>query len=181
MPPTSVLLACAGPLPGSRLRRTAAALLAVGTAGAVLGGCTPTVNVEVAPHAAEPVCAEVVLALPDELGGLPQLRTTAQASAAWGRPGAAVTLRCGVRELGPTADQCTTVTSADGTSVDWVLSEDTGSGAGGDATDWTFTTYGRSPAVEVHVPGTVRDERSTNFLDELGTAVGRTEQVRSCL
>ena len=162
-----------------RHRRTAALL--AGVVAAVLAGCTPTIGVEVAPHAAEPVCAEVVLALPKDLGGLPQLRTSAQATAAWGRPGAAVTLRCGVPELGPTPDECTTVTSPDGTSVDWVLAEDPDSGTGGADADWTFTTYGRSPAVEVHVPGVVREERSINFLDELGPAVARTERVRGCL
>ena len=164
-----------------RLRRTAALLATVAAAGAVLAGCTPTIGVKVAPHAAEPVCAEVVLALPKDLGGLPQLRTSAQATAAWGRPGAAVTLRCGVPELGPTPDECTTVTSPDGTSVDWVLAEEPASGTGDADADWTFTTYGRTPAVEVHVPGVVREERSINFLDELGPAVARTERVRGCL
>ncbi|HEY0117699.1 MAG TPA: DUF3515 family protein [Cellulomonas sp.] len=50
------------------------------------------------------------------------------------------------------------------------------------ATDWTFTTYGRVPAVEVHVPAAVAAERSTTFLDGLGPAiVAHTQQQRSCL
>ena len=50
------------------------------------------------------------------------------------------------------------------------------------ATDWTFTTYGRVPAVEVHVPAAVAAERSTTFLDGLGPAIAaHTQQQRSCL
>jgi hypothetical protein len=51
---------------------------------------------------------------------------------------------------------------------------------GADA-DWTFVTYGRDPAVEVHVPATVVAERSASFLDALGVAVSRVEATRSCL
>ena len=46
---------------------------------------------------------------------------------------------------------------------------------------WTFTTYGREPAVELHVPAAVAAERSTAFVDQLGPAVALTEQVRSCV
>ncbi len=50
------------------------------------------------------------------------------------------------------------------------------------ATDWTFTTYGRVPAVEVHVPAAVAAERSTTFLDGLGPAIAaHTQQLHSCL
>lgn len=56
---------------------------------------------------------------------------------AWGDP--AIIVRCGVESPGPTADDCV---GADG--IDWVahaLSDGT-----------MFTTYGRSPAIEVLVP-----------------------------
>jgi hypothetical protein len=59
------------------------------------------------------------------------------ALAAWGDP--AIVLRCGVPPPGPTTDQCTTVNG-----VDWVAR----SIAGG----YEFTTYGRTPAVQVLVP-----------------------------
>ena len=156
-----------------RIRRRP--LLTASLAGVVaLGGCAVTIPVEVAPDATEPVCASVVLAMPDSLGaGLPQRDTTAQATTAWGDPAAPVVLRCGVEPLGPTTEHCQTVETPGGASVDWVVVE------GEDG--WTFTTYGREPAVELHVPATVAAERSTAFVDQLGPAVALTEQVRSCV
>ena len=150
-------------------------LRAVTLAGvAVLAGCAPTVPVDVAPHATDPVCAEVVLALPASLGdGLERLDTDAQATTAWGEPRAAVVLRCGVEPLGPTTDACRSVTTPNGPTVDWVVVEDDG--------DWTFTTYGRVPAVEVTIPEEVASARSSAFVDLLGPAVSRTEQQRQCL
>ncbi len=131
--------------------------------------------VEVAPHATEPVCASVVLAVPDSLGdGLPQRDTTAQAAAAWGDAAAPVVLRCGVEPLGPTTEGCQTVETPGGASVDWVVVPDEDGG-------WTFTTYGREPAVELRVPSAVAAERSTAFVDQLGPAVALTEEVRSCV
>ncbi len=142
---------------------------------ATLGGCAPTVPVAVAPHATEPACADVVLAMPDSLGdGLPQRDTTSQATTAWGDPGAPVVVRCGVEPLGPTTEHCQTVETPGGPSIDWVVVEDDDGG-------WTFTTYGREPAVELHIPAAVAAERSTAFVDQLGPAVALTDQVRSCV
>jgi hypothetical protein len=141
----------------------------------VLAGCASAVPAEVAPHATDPVCASVVLAMPDSLGdGLPQRDTTAQATTAWGDPAAPVVLRCGVEPLGPTTEHCQTVETPGGPSIDWVVVE-------GDAGDWTLTTYGREPAVELHVPAQVVAERSTAFVDQLGPAVALTEQLRTCV
>ena len=39
----------------------------------------------------------------------------------------------------------------------------------------------REPAVELHVPAEVADERSTAFVDQLGPAVALTEPTRSCV
>ena len=48
--------------------------------------------------------------------------------------------------------------------------------------DWTFTTYGRVPAVEVRVPAEVATTHSsTAFVDALGPAVARTTVERSCV
>jgi hypothetical protein len=142
-----------------------------------LAGCTTPVGVEAAPHAADPLCAEVVLGLPRELAGMPRLRTSSQATAAWGEPGAAVVLRCGVEPPPPTTDPC--VTADDGVlAVDWLAIEGE---AGPDGAPWTFVTYGRDPAVEVRVPAAVASSRSTSFLLDLGPAVARVEQTRSCL
>lgn len=156
------------------LRRPVVLRAATVTGVAVLAGCAPTVPVDVAPHATDPVCASVVLALPQSLGeGLDRIDTDAQATAAWGEQRAAVVLRCGVEPPGPTTDRCQSVTTPNGPTVDWVVVEEDG--------DWTFTTYGRVPAVEVTIPEEVASVRSSSFVDLLGTAVARTDQQRQCL
>jgi hypothetical protein len=135
--------------------------------------CAPTIGVPVADDAANPLCADVVLALPDSLAeDLPKVGTTSQATAAWGEPGAAVTLRCGVEVPGPTTTECQSVQSEAGT-VDWLVVEDEGT--------WTFTTYGRDPAVQVVVPPAVTDTHSTAFVADLGRAVMEVPQTRACV
>jgi hypothetical protein len=152
--------------------------LACAAVAVVLAGCSATIPTTVATHATDPVCADVVLATPDELSGLARRDTNAQATTAWGEPGAAIVLRCGVEPLGPTTDRCVTVEATDGTSVDWVVTQgDTDS----DDVDATFVTYGRVPAVEITVPAAVRELHSTSMLIDLGPAISRTEQRRSCL
>lgn len=138
----------------------------------MLAACAPTIGVEAAPDAANPVCADVMLALPETLADdLARVQTTSQATAAWGEPGAAVTLRCGVTPPGPSAD-CQRVESAAGT-VDWIVATD------GDGT-WRFTTYGREPAVEVVAPPAVTADHSTAFVADLTQAVGHVEQTEQC-
>ncbi|WP_136519470.1 MULTISPECIES: DUF3515 family protein [Cellulomonas] len=153
--------------PRRALPLAAAALLA-------LTACAPVVAVDAAPHATDPVCASVVLALPQQLSdALPRLKTDAQATTAWGRPDAAVVLRCGVEPLGPTTERCQSVSTPNGPTIDWVVVEESG--------DWRFTTYGRVPAVEVLVPEAVTAFSTTSFVDLLGPAVALTEQERTCL
>lgn len=148
---------------------TTAAVLAV----LALGGCARTIGVEVAPNAADPKCAEVMLAVPDELGpDLPKIQTNAQATAAWGEPGAAVTMRCGVDQVGPAAD-CQAVDSGDGTAVDWIVTTD-------GADTWSFVTYGREPAVEVIVPPAVTENHSTSFVTDLADAVTQVPATKEC-
>lgn len=210
--------------PRRRPARTAAGTAALALAGLpLLAGCASTVGVAVAPDAADPACARVVLALPESLGdGLEELRTTSQATWAWGDPTDPVTLRCGVAVPGPTTEQCVTMETASGTSIDWLVQADAApadaaagpddaatagatAGATADPTagasagstpgptsgpdallepgssDWTFVTYGRDPAVEVHVPAAVVAERSTSFLDALSPAIAQVEATRACL
>lgn len=158
----------------------------------LLAGCAQSVGVAVAPDAVNPDCARVVLALPETLGdGLEQQRTTSQATSAWGSPSDPVTLRCGVEVPGPTTEQCVTMETAAGASIDWLVRADAEPADGAQDTDslatdpgssdWTFVTYGRDPAVEVHVPAAVVAERSTSFLDALSTAVSQVEATRSCV
>lgn len=102
-----------------------------------LAGCARTADVEVAPLADDPLCAEAMVALPDDLDGRARLETTSQSTAAWGDP--AVTWRCGLEPLGPTTDECYSLGG-----VDWVARTVEGAS--------TFTSFGRTPTVEVRIP-----------------------------
>ncbi|MBC7549795.1 MAG: DUF3515 domain-containing protein [Cellulomonas sp.] len=157
------------------MRICSLALLTVATVAA----CAPAVSVRVAEHAADPVCSDVVLALPDELGTYPRLRTTSQATTAWGDPATPIVLRCGVEPPGPTTDTCVTATDDAGTGVDWIAIEGPVAADGG--ATWTFTTYGREPADEVTVPPEVTRDSSTAFLVDLAPAVTKSPQLRSCV
>jgi hypothetical protein len=146
---------------------TAAVLLAAGCSG------PEAVVVDPAPTASDPVCAEVLLLAPVELGGLARRPTTSQATRAWGDP--PIVLRCGVVPPGPSPERCVRVTSPDGDVVDWLAIE--GSQA------WTFVTYGRTPAVEVLVPLGVLPPgaQATAPLVDLSPAIGVTTVERTCL
>lgn len=154
------------------------ALTLAATTATAAAACAPAVSVPVAPGATDPVCASVVLALPVELASFSRLDTTSQATAAWGDPAAPIVLRCGVDPLPPTTEKCVTVTDNAGTAVDWVAVKGE---ANADGARWTFTTYGREPAVEVTVPSEVTSVRSTSFLMDLNPAVSRTTSRRACL
>ncbi|GAA1984015.1 hypothetical protein GCM10009718_21700 [Isoptericola halotolerans] len=139
---------------------------------ALLVACTPMIGVEAGADAANPDCAPVMLALPDVVAGdLEKTNTNAQATAAWGEPGAAVTLRCGVALPGPSAD-CQRIDSVEG-SVDWIV-------ASADDGTWRFTTYGREPAVEVTVPPAVTENHSTSFITDLTRAVEQVPATAEC-
>lgn len=137
----------------------------------VLAGCTAAVSVAPGPGAADPVCAEVLAAVPDDLGGLEPRETTAQAAAAWGEP--AVVLRCGVEPLGPTTERCLTVETPDGVAVDWVAVP--GDGA------TTYTTYGREPALELVVPAADGVPLPATLLGEVAPAVALAASTRACV
>lgn len=153
-----------------------AAIVVVATA--LLGAaCSSTVQVDVAPSATDPMCAQVVLALPDDVAGLARITTTSQATAAWGSPGAAIVLRCGVEPPGPTTDQCVTVTDPAGGSVDWVVTVDGSTDAGA----WTFVTFGRVPAVELTVPQVLAGDQPDSLLVDVGRAVSEVPAEHACL
>lgn len=140
--------------------------------GAVLASCARPVGVEPAPSASEPVCAELLLRLPEELIGLERRSTTSQASRAWGEEDPIV-LRCGVTPLGPTTDPCLSIPDPSGENpIDWVAAtEQTDRGR-------VFTTYGRLPAVEVSIPESYPGDA---VLAELADAVAPFPQERECL
>lgn len=152
-----------------RWRRAATATSLALLAG--LGGCARGVEAAPAPSASDPVCAELLLSLPESLGGAERRSTTSQASRAWGDP--AIVLRCGVEPLGPTTDPCYSIADPEGeVAVDWVAaSEETEGGQ-------RFTTYGRTPAVEVTIP---LDYAGDPVLAGLAEAVAPLPQERECL
>lgn len=160
-------------------------MLAVVTLGVTvaLAGCGTPVGLPPGEAAADPACARVILATPDELGGLERRETTAQAATSWGEP--AVTLRCGVEEPGPTTDRCLSVAQPDGTSVDWIQLEADDERLPGHARagqgSWSFVTYGRSPAVEVVIPVEQVTGQPTAYLVDLAPAVELSPAERFCV
>ncbi len=126
-------------------------------------------NLEVAdPAQAESAaCLSAAALWPAKVGGH-SARSTSSSSAAvraWGDP--AIIARCGVPAIGPTTDQCLNVSG-----VDWVAHR---------LTDGVrFTTYGRSPAIEVLVPSAYQPEPL--LLPAFGKAAAAIPQSqRHCL
>ncbi len=155
-------------------RRFAATLLPAALIVGAVAGCTPVVNLEPAPDAGDPGCAEIItrLDLIPDMEGLELRETNAQATAAWSQPGSyqsAVLLRCGVEPPGPTAE-FTCVTIGD---VDWLQdpSEDP---------VYRFISYGRTPATEVIVD-TDQMVSGTNVLNNLQNLVDYAPAERECL
>lgn len=147
------------------MRRAVAATLGVVALTVGLAACTPTIDVPAGVDAAEPICATVVLMLPEEVGGQSKVRASSQATAAWGEPGRAITLRCGVEPPAPTTQDCQSVDPGIpglGT-FDWITTQD--------ENGWTFTTYGREPAVSVQVPTELGGSQPTASLIDVARAV----------
>ncbi|MEP6844185.1 MAG: DUF3515 family protein [Pseudolysinimonas sp.] len=144
-----------------RLRRAPFALaLAAATLGLLLSGCSPTVALDPAAHANDPVCADVIVRLPATVRNLDRRDTNAQSTGAWGDP-AEVLLRCGVAV--PTASDLPCVTVDD---QDWLRDASK-------APHDVYTSYGRTPAIAV-----VIDERelsASSVLSELSGAVAFTK------
>ena len=133
----------------------------------LLAGCTPVVVLDAADDAADPACASMMVRLPETVGGLTARETDAQATAAWGQP-EHILLRCGVPSPAPTATlPCITV---DG--IDW-LRDDAGD------PNFVFTTYGRTPAVEVIIDS----DGVSGFeaLKDLASAVNEIPADRACV
>jgi hypothetical protein len=109
---------------------------AVVAVAVTLGGCSRDA-VSAAPHAADPACATALGKLPGALLGQARRASSVTGMAVFGDP--TIVVRCGVTPLGPTTLRCLSVND-----VDWVVD---------DRKDpLVFTTFGRSPAVEVRIP-----------------------------
>ena len=139
-----------------------------------LAGCTPAVALKPATNAPDPACASVIVSLPDTVAGLDTRETDAQGTGAWGSP-AYVILRCGVPAPDPTSAECLEV---DG--VDWIRDSSKDP-------NFVFTTYGRTPAVEVIIdsdgdPNVDNDGASGHdALSDLSAAVGKLPQTGKCI
>lgn len=136
------------------------------------GGCSGAVSVPPAPDAADPACAQVVAAAPEEVLDASRRETTAQSALAWGEP--PVVLRCGVTPLPPTDEPCLGV-ETEGVEVDWVRVD-------GDEGTATFTTYGRVPSLEVVVPAelTADPAQPLAVLGALAPAAEVVPATREC-
>lgn len=149
-------------------RRSALALVSAALLGVALTGCQ-TVPMEHAPTAQAVECAYVTLALPDKVAGLPKRGTNAQATSAWGNP-ARILYRCGVPTPPPSAEGCVSVNG-----VDWVRDES-------EAPMFRFTTYGRTPAVEVLIDGSPEAGVSgTTALTDVSEAVTKIPATSGCV
>jgi hypothetical protein len=144
------------------LRLTAVAALAL-----TLSGCAQSVALRPAEDAVNPECAEVITRLPETVAEFEQRPTNAQATGAWGSP-ADVLLYCGVAVPDPTsALTCVTV---DG--IDWLRDP-------ADDPNFTFTTYGRDPAISVVVNSEAVSGGTA--LTDLSTAISIIPAERACV
>jgi hypothetical protein len=103
------------------------------------------VQVAVPVDAGSSACRSAASHWPKTVGGQSVTATSSSSVAvrAWGEP--AIIARCGLPAIGPTTDTCLDVSG-----IDWVAHQ---------LTDGVrFTTYGRSPAIEVLVPSAYKPE-----------------------
>jgi uncharacterized protein YceK len=147
------------------LNSPAKTLLLTGISALLLSGCAAVINLEAAPEANNPACAEVSVRLPDTMGEHEKRFTNAQATAAWGDP-SAVILRCGLPPVEASLLPCATAGN-----VDWLVDDS-------QAPSFRFITFGREPAVEVIVDSERASGIST--LESLSFAVGQIEASKFC-
>lgn len=150
--------------------KTMLALAALGVvAVGVLTGCSPTVALTPAASATSAKCASVVVLLPDTVSSLAQRETNAQGTGAWGEP-PDIVLHCGVPVPDPTSKfACYTV---DG--IDWLQDDRR-------APIFTFTTYGRDPAVAVTINSKNVKADGNQALNDLAIAVAEIPAKHHCI
>ena len=148
-----------------RILRAGAVLVAATALVTNLSGCTATVNLEAAPLATDPACAEITVRLPDVIGDQNKRVTNAQATGAWGEP-SSVILRCGLEPVNVSSLTCVTASE-----VDWVVDDSK-------SPSYRFITFGRKPATEVIVDSTV--VAGVTALDSLAQAVKSIPLSKTC-
>lgn len=131
-----------------------------------LSGCAATVNLEPAEDSNNPGCAEVMVRLPSQLGGLQERYTNAQATAAWGDP-AAVLLRCGLEPV-----EVSTLPCVSAAGIDWLVDDSL-------APSYRFISYARFPAVEVVVDS--ENASGITSLEGIAGAVAQLPATKACL
>lgn len=131
----------------------------------LLAGCAATVNLDPAPLANDPACAEVSVRYPSSIGDLSQRYTNAQATSAWGEP-AAVIARCGLEPV--EASQLSCVTAG---GVDWLVDDSK-------APSYRFISFARNPAVEVIVDS--EKASGVGALEALANAVSKIPASKIC-
>lgn len=131
-------------------------------------GCSATIALEPADGADDPQCAEVMVRLPDTLGGEDRQWTNAQATAAWGSS-APIIMRCGVEPPGPTTLQCVSFGG-----VDWIVDTE-------DSPYFRLTTYGREPAVQMYVDTSVATADSVIGANQIISATALLPQTAECV
>lgn len=132
--------------------------------GLLLSGCAGIVPMEPAVDANNPLCAEVVVRLGD-VADLAKRETNAQATAAWGEP-AAILLTCGLETPAPTTLPCLSVNG-----VDWIMDDSL-------KPTYIFTTFGRTPAVQVALNSDVVS--GSTVLVDLALPVSSIPQETPC-
>lgn len=147
------------------LRRLLASSAVALLAAASLSGCVATVSLQPAHDANNPLCARVMVSLPNQVAGESRRWTDAQSTASWGSP-AAVILSCGVTPPGPTTEECITLGG-----VDWVVDQT-------EAPRYRVTTFGRKPAVQVYLDNDVVG--SNDVLQTLAPAVVNLPVSAAC-
>jgi hypothetical protein len=148
-----------------KISRVTSVVVALGLGASLLSGCSATVNLDAAPDANNPTCAEQSVRLPDEIEGLMRRTTNAQATGAWGSP-TAVIFRCGVAPVEVSKLPC--VTTSD---IDWLVDDS-------NAPSYRFITFARTPATEVIVDSQVTSGAAV--LDALAGAVARAKVSKRC-
>ena len=140
-------------------------ILVAGFVLLALSGCASTVNLEPAEGSNDPACAEVMVRLPSQLGGLEERYTNAQATAAWGDP-AAVLRRCGLEPVEVSPLPCVTAAG-----IDWLVDDAL-------APSYRFISYARYPAVEVIVDSD--NASGITSLEGLSGAVAQLPATKAC-
>lgn len=147
-----------------RIRALALTTIFAVVSGGVVG-CAGQVPMKPSADANNPECANVTVRLPDTVADLAKRETNAQATGAWGTP-ASILLTCGVDIPGPSTLPCVSIND-----VDWIEDDS-------QAPLYRYTTYGRTPAVEVVIDSNAVS--GTTTLVDLGPAVSVLTATAKC-